>query len=227
MKWLADEWTKDRAKAFEPLIESNALGRAATLGVWADMNPEHRNWAGELMLENRVPTLTYPAFVVPALSHDACDLLNNWCDTQDWAENIEEDDAYRMPEIVVSEKDENYDRFLKNVLLHALGPWFMIAFGKLPDEYSSLQFTKYSPDDRAGGELHTDKDSDYTAVISLNTGEFNCAGTVLVDGLIGAQVVAPVPKGWALIFHGKNMLHKGLPVIEGERRLLTAWTRDE
>lgn len=165
------------------------------------------------------------AYAVPVLSAELCDQLVAWGDAQLWTENEAEEPDYRMEEIVIAHHEEAYDEYIKTILMYGLAPYLACVFGKIPDQWNSVQFTRYSAGQRAGGNYHVDATSKYTAVIALND-DFDGGGTRLCSGVFGSVMVPRLPKGWALIFRGRDIFHKGVEVTAGTRKLLTVWSDD-
>lgn len=223
---FAAEWTPDRLEAFQTVVK-NALGdRQSAIDAFQALSQADRDWMASTVLQGAVSLCGGNAYAVPVLSPAMCQQLVQWGDAQLWTENEAEEADYRMEEIVIAHHEEAYDEHVKTLLMYGLAPYFAAIFGKLPDEWNSVQFTRYSAGQRAGGNYHTDATSKYTAVISLNQGEFEGGGTRMVSGVFGSIVVPPLPTGWALIFRGREIFHKGEPITSGTRKLLTIWTDD-
>lgn len=227
MNYLADEWTKERTEAFHTLLKGNESGREGVIQQFENLSVEHKLWALQTLTGGRIDLLTGAAFIVPVLSEEYCAKILKWSNSKRWSENIEESEAYRMPEMILAEHDPRMDAKVKEVLLYGLAPWMQILFGKLPDDWNSVQLTKYNPVERSGGNYHVDSTSDYTAVIAMNTGEFEGGGTMLYDGCMREVFVPPLPTGYALVFRGKDIFHKGCHVKSGDRMLLTIWCEDK
>lgn len=101
----------------------------------------------------------------------------------------------------------------------------MLLWNLEPETISSIQAAKYTPETTAGTDWHTDAESDVTLVVAL-TDTHEGGGTAVHRGFYqGADVfVKSLPIGHAMFFLGRTMLHKGLPVTDGERNLLVHWT---
>ena len=225
MKWLNQAWTEDRLAAFADLITEQG-GRAAIRERWKEIPDEDRAWLSDFIQAGRLPTSCTPVFALPVFSPEACAYLIERTKALHWSENEDEEEAYRMPELVLGHTDRALDEEVKRALFAGLAPWLIGIWGRLPSTYASVQMTRYNPAEREGGNYHIDNDADYTAVIALN-GDFEGGGTAIVDGLVGELPMPPLPPGFALIFDGKRTLHKGLPVTAGTRYLLTVWAAND
>lgn len=225
MRWLNDEWNEERARAFLPVI-TERKGRIATRNRFEQISTEVKSWALETVVNNRVPLIAAQAWILPVLSLEACDYLVEETQWLDWQPNEEEEHDYQIPEIVLSEQAPMLDQQVKDALFAGLAPWIATIYGRLPTRYASVQMTRYQPENTSKGHYHIDQDADYTAVVALND-DFVGGGTAFCDGLLGEFEVPPVPKGYALVFGGRTTLHKGLPVLEGTRRLLTVWANND
>lgn len=183
-------------------------------------------WANEVVTHNRVSCLGGNAYAVPFLNPSVANNLKNLAikmgDEHGWRPNAEEESPYQIPEIVVS----HYDQRLHDLLAAQakyLDIWHLILYQCVPNKVSSIQFTKYSPEDTAHGNWHHDRDSDFTAVVSLNPDEFVGGGTDLKLTPTSYHTVPPLWAGYALLLNGKQLQHRGRRVEEGTRYLLTFW----
>lgn len=222
---LHPEWTEDRVKAFSTLVRTPVGDRESAIAAFHALSDTDKAWMASTVLAGAQSLCGGNAYIVPVLSEEMCDSLTLWADGQSWAENDGEEPDYRMDEIVIAHVDDDLDQYLKTVLLYGLAPFMVAIFGKVPDAWNSVQLTRYDAS-RTGGAYHVDATSKYTAVISLNPDEFEGGGTRMVSGVFGSIVVPPLPKGWALIFRGREIFHKGEPITKGTRKLLTVWTDD-
>jgi hypothetical protein len=224
--WLAPCWTPERVEAFRPVILAQPKGRDAINAAWQAVPAEHRDWAAITLAEGRLPTLAAPAFVVPVLSPQACTAIVE--KSRDWQFEVNEAErpAYQMDEAVIGYHDPEFDRFIKGNLADALAPWIMAIWGRLPSRWVSLQLASYSPTSTAESGYHIDDDSDVTAVLALND-DFAGGGLAIRDGLLGECTLPPLPKGYAVLFDGRRTIHRGLPVSEGRRVIMTAWSNSD
>lgn len=223
---LHPDWTPDRLDAFATVVRAPTGDRQATITAFQALDQPHKDWMAETVLQGAVSLAGGNAYIVPVLSAQMCDDLLAWSDGSEWAENEGEEAPYRMEEIVIAHHDAEYDEWVKTILLYGLAPYLACVWGKLPDAFNSVQFTRYAADLRSGGAFHVDLTSKYTAVIALND-DFEGGGTRLCSGVFGSVLVPPAPKGWALLFKGRDTFHKGETVTKGTRKLLTVWADDD
>jgi predicted 2-oxoglutarate/Fe(II)-dependent dioxygenase YbiX len=101
----------------------------------------------------------------------------------------------------------------------ALNPIFFYAFQRDCAEISSIQLANYNVKDKKQGAWHHDESSDMSVVVPLNTGEYEGGGTEFH----GLGKLSPLPTGHALIFPSFTKMHRGLPVVKGDRFLLVFW----
>lgn len=165
------------------------------------------------------------AYTPPFLSPEYCDkLLAEAEQLAEYKVNDDEEQPYQIPELVVHEHCTTLATALQVLFDDVFTPICLVLYGYCPKILRSVQFAKYTPDNTAHGNWHADADSDITAVVSLAPELFNGGGTALKTGAIGHTIVDKLPKGHALLFHGKTTLHKGLPVTGGVRDLLVFWS---
>lgn len=226
MNYLADCWTRQRLDDFHPVVRANQNGREAIRRAYAVMPEETRIWATETTSTGRLPMLATSAFVVPVLSPEGCRAICERSDDYDWSVNDKEAPEHQIKEAVLDSVDPEFFALMQSVLIEGLSPWLMMVWGRLPSQISSLQLAHYNPSGPDQTAMHIDRDSQYTAVISLNPGEFEGGGTAIADGLIGDYVIPPLPVGHALVFDGRRVLHRGLPTI-GNRKLLVLWSHQD
>lgn len=184
------------------------------------------NWAVSVVSNNRVSCLGGNAYAVPFLHPDVANnfkkLAIKMGDEHGWKPNAEEERPYQIPEIVIAHHDQRMHDLLATQAKY-LDIWHLILYQTVPESVSSIQFTKYSPEDTAHGNWHHDKCSDFTAVVSLNPGEFVGEGTDLKLTPVAIHTVPPLPAGYAMLLNGKQLQHRGGRVTEGTRYLLTFW----
>lgn len=175
------------------------------------------------LAEHRVPCTN--AYGVPFLAPEYCDkLLVEAAQLAEYKVNEDEEQPYQIPELVVHEHCQTLATGLQVLFDDVFTPVCIVLYGFCPQVLRSVQFAKYTPDNTARGNWHVDADSDITVVASLAPELFEGGGTALKTGAIGTAVVDKLPKGHALLFHGKTTLHKGLPVTSGVRDLLVFWS---
>lgn len=170
------------------------------------------------------------AWSVPVFSGEFCDALLAEQEHMVYmgttpTVNPDEDLAFQIPELVLPQLCPALARGIHETSVAALYPWLRMEYQCVPDDVASIQLANYSPRGTQGGNWHHDSDADYTAVVSLNPGCFTGGGTEIKTGLCWSQRVPVLPKGHALIFPGKHVMHRGLQVLGGDRWLLVFWLR--
>lgn len=165
-------------------------------------------------------------FAVPFLAPCYCLQLIDRAEalgvTVGYKPNPVEETPYQIPEIVLRHVDANFHNELAD-LLQVLGIWFTLIYQNRPCTIGSIQFAKYEPHGTSHGNWHYDADSSYTAVVSLDPNRFQGGGTdVLVDPT-RFVCIDPLPAGYALIFNGQQIRHRGRAVTRGTRHLLVYW----
>ena len=183
-------------------------------------------WAMSHLAQSRIDGLAGCVYSVPFLSSEFCGSLISQSEVLaingGWRTNDCEPKPYQIPEIVISKRDPALHELLAG-LVPFLNLWFALVYQAVPQSVSSIQFTKYSPADIAGGNCHHDLDSDSTAVVSLAPSMYEGGGTDVRITPIHYIRVPPLKPGYAMIFNGKQILHRGCPVTSGSRYLLTYW----
>lgn len=187
---------------------------------------ESYEWAMATLMQGRIDGLAGCVYSVPFLSPDFCGSLISQSEilavNGGWRTNEGEERPYQIPEIVVSQRDQLLHDALES-LIPFLNAWFALIYHTVPQSINSIQFTKYTPNDIAGGNWHHDLDSDFTAVVSLAPSMFEGGGTDVRISPIHYIRVPPLKPGYAMIFNGKQIQHRGCPVTSGSRYLLTYW----
>jgi hypothetical protein len=166
-------------------------------------------------------------FICPLFSEELCNSLITLCDKSKsiYVPNAEETYAAQIPEIVFEERyPDLFKKFLETVST-AIAPIFLLMTGTSPTDVTSVQLARYTPENTAHGCWHVDEDSLYTCVVSLAPERHEGGGTSFLPyGLLGKEVhIPPLPKGWAVFFHGKTTNHRGMSVTSGIRDLLVYW----
>lgn len=187
---------------------------------------EAYQWAIGTLTANRVTGLAGSAYAVPFLHPDVCANLVaeavRMGEERGFVPNPEEEGPYQIPEIVVNHADPALHDHLAG-LIDYLNIWFLLIYQIVPNSISSIQFAKYEPNGTAHGNWHHDRDSDFTAVVSLAPDLFEGGGTDIRLSPTLHHSVPPLPAGYALIMNGKQILHRGRAVTEGTRHLLVYW----
>ena len=184
------------------------------------------SWALSVLENNRVSCLGGNAYGVPFLHPDvARNLMIQGIamgEEHGWKPNDEEEEPYQIPEIVVSHYNQRFHDLLAAQAKY-LDIWHLILYQTIPEKTTSIQFTKYDAEETDHGNWHHDKCSDFTAVVSLNPGDFVGGGTDLRVTPVEFLTVPPLPAGFALLLNGKQLQHRGRKVEQGTRYLLTFW----
>lgn len=220
--WIHPEWIP-HYKHIAPLVKAATGDKYEdVVEAFHSMPQETKEWLLVTLMNGKVQTLTGPAFVVPVLSVEACNYLKDR--EYEFEENIAgELEEYRIPEVVLEFKDPELFMTLFKKLSYCLAPWYAMIWSSQPSNITSIQLANYNPRRREKGNWHIDRDSNFTAVVSLNPEEFEGGGTQIADGPFGIIDLPPLPKGYALIFDGQRTYHQGMPVTKGDRKLLVIW----
>lgn len=169
-------------------------------------------------------------FSVPLLSDWGCRLFLGYAEQyrDQYTVNDKEIPDARIPELVLKHFLPLGAGLADAVAKAGLLPVFKWIMGHAPDIVHA-QLCRYTPEGTKETCFHNDRDSGYTAVVNLSNNGYRGGGTiVLPNGPIGTPVnIPPLPAGHALIFNGRATLHRGAPVLWGERNLLVYWCRQE
>ena len=226
--WSHQDWIPHYESATQLSMATQEDDYNGIQACWKTIPLETREWMLGTLLNGRIQMVTSNAFVVPVLSPAACEWILQRSKGYDFTENVEgELEDYRIPEAVLQEVDPKFYQHVGLALTNFLSPWFAMIWSAQPNKINSIQLAKYNPRERAGGNWHIDRDSDFTAVISLNPNSFVGGGTELADGPFNTVTIPPIPQGFALVFDGKRTPHQGLPVAEGDRDLLVVWAEKD
>lgn len=210
---MANE-TNPEPEELERLIEANPAWSASY------------QWVISMLMENRLQAMGGNVYAVPFLDPSVCRRLIEQSDAiaenGGWRRNPAEESLYQIPEIVLREREPALFKILAG-LVKFLDIYHSILYQNRPCSISSIQFTKYSPDGVSQGNWHHDLDSDFSAVVSLNPGDFEGGGTDVKLAPTMYHHIPPLPQGYALLFNGKMIHHRGSEVTKGSRYLLTYW----
>lgn len=221
-EWIHPSWIP-HYKHINKLVKSAAGDSYEdVVEAFKSLPGDTQDWLVTTLMQGKVNSLTGNVFVLPVLSEAACNYLNS--KEYEFEENVEyELEDYRIPEVVLEFKDPELFEVLFKKLTYCLAPWFSMIWSSQPTNVTSIQLANYSPEERNKGNWHIDRDSNFTAVVSLNPGEFEGGGTQIADGPFATIDLPPLPKGYALVFDGQRTYHQGSPVTEGNRKLLVIW----
>jgi 2OG-Fe(II) oxygenase superfamily len=162
-------------------------------------------------------------FLTKLMTPAECDALLDNIAEYDFAPNLEEGVEYRIEEAVLETVDPGAYESLKEFLLPVLNAYCLMINSTPITKVVSFQIAKYRPEGTPGTGWHHDKESDFTAVISLNPENFEGGGTGFRMAPHATVDVPPLAKGQAVMFNGRSVQHRGLPVTSGERLLLVCW----
>lgn len=160
---------------------------------------------------------------LPVLSPDNCDAIAQAAASYDFTPNLQEQPDYRINEAMLEVVDKGLYDLLTEHMMPLLNAYCLIINSCPITKVESLQIAKYNPTETAGTGWHHDKVSDFTCVVSLNPDDFEGGGTGVRLAPNLSVDVAPLQKGYGLIFNGRSVQHRGLPVTAGERLLLVCW----
>jgi len=177
----------------------------------------------DMMHSNAIETMGGFVYQMPILSPAACDSLVYIASSYDFAPNMDEGSEYRIEEAILDRVDTVLYQGLLRELMPTLNAYCLLINSTPITKIESLQLAKYRPEGTPGTGWHHDKTSDFTCVISLNPEAFEGGGTGIRLAPHASFDVPPLEKGWGLIFNGRSIQHRGLPVTSGERLLLVCW----
>jgi len=167
-----------------------------------------------------------PVYVLPFLSPEYCYELveeaRRLGRTYGWRPNPDEQAAYQIPEIVLAHADPSLAGEVQR-LLPFLNVWIALAYQTEASRIASIQFAKYTPDDTPNGNWHHDRDSQFSAVVSLAPELHQGGGTELRESVTKGLSVGPLQSGYMMLFNGKLIQHRGMAVERGVRHLLVFW----
>jgi len=192
-----------------------------------DEAAKHYCAAIDMLLAGAVQTLAGNVYRVPILAPSVCDTLVEVAKDYPFSVNEMEDDDYRINEVVMRNVDPAGYGVLSELLMPILDAYCLLIFSKHLSHFASLQFARYTIDGTRSTKFHHDVESDFTCVISLNPENFTGGGTGIRKAPHLEVNLEPLPKGYGLVFNGKAVHHRGLPVESGERLLLVCWCSTE
>ena len=164
-------------------------------------------------------------YTCPILSPEVCQRMVDLGTEIGFKPNDDEEAAYQIPEIILKDYSIDTHNSLAAVGRELLWPLFHLIHGAAPNHFSSIQLARYEEGDTVATGWHNDTDSECSAVISLAPHLHTGGGTALrpCGALAPAVIVPPLPVGHALLFNGRATLHRGLPLVTGQRNLLVYW----
>lgn len=176
--------------------------------------------------KHRVPDTS--AYTIPFLSPEYCDLIvqegMQYETYKGYTPNEEEDEEYRIPEFVLQNECPRLAACMEVLFNRGIIPASKIVYSPEIPVLTSVQLARYEPRGVAHGNWHVDGCSDLSVVVSLAPELFTGGGTDIRTGPMNKVHVPKLPKGHALMFHGKTTLHRGCAVESGQRDLLVFWS---
>lgn len=177
-----------------------------------------------LLEYGKVDTSAGPVYRIPLLEDSVCDLIVERAKGYNFTPNLEEEAPYRIDEAVLIDIDPQMHALCMEIL-QGIGVWAAVCYQRGVKGISSIQVARYSVGRTDNTGWHHDEDSDLSVVVSLNPGDFEGGGTAVRARADRSEVIPPLPKGHAIMFPGKLVQHRGLPVTKGERYLLVFWLK--
>ncbi len=176
---------------------------------------------------HKVVKKIYPeVYRVPLFRRHYCTLLlreiNKMKQQIGFETNAGEDTLRQIPEIVLQEKVPELYNNLWFVVQTVLNPIINALWQRDCAHPASIQIANYNLKDKQQGAWHHDNSADISVVVPLNTGKYEGGGTEFHN----YGEVKPLPTGHALMFPSFSHLHRGMPVVSGDRYLLVFWLCD-
>jgi len=182
--------------------------------------------AGELYSEMATFGITEHApgvYSFPFLSKKYCKELVKKADNYAFKPNAEEPLCAQIPEVVLETGDNK--EFLRTMkMFFDAARLSKLVYHSDVVSLNTAQLARYTLDTTAKGSWHTDNDSDFTLTVALSDTHKGGGTAIKLPGRLGEIEVPQLPVGHALVFQGKFMPHKGLPVLGGNRDLLVYWS---
>lgn len=137
-----------------------------------------------------------------------------------FSSNTDDPEEVRIDEFVLNNMcPEWYMTMIHNVI-YDFNLIFYFLFGRNVGS-GTIQIANYNFGKINKTHWHHDKDSDISMVVPLNTGEYKGGGTDFYN----RGSVEPLPNGTGLIFPAFGHVHRGAPVLSGDRYLLVFWLK--
>tara|TARA_R110000796_G_C14409570_1_gene418556 strand:- start:16 stop:777 length:762 start_codon:yes stop_codon:yes gene_type:complete len=204
-------------------VEKETLQKAKeTLPILSDFYNERAECLDNLPLNSIIKEPLPDVHTVPLFSKELCNLLvnemHNMTEHFGFEPNEEEDELRQIPEIVLYDKCPQLYHSLMQVVDSVINP-ILLSIWNRHVTGGNIQIANYNLKDKKQGAWHHDASSDISIVVPLNTGDYEGGGTEFMR----KGTVEPLPTGNALIFPSLTHMHRGLPVISGDRYLLVFW----
>jgi hypothetical protein len=208
-EWMLDkttlELTRDAMPSLQQFQESE--GRVDINNVLQDYVRDHG----------------YDIYSVPLFTPKFCETMLDEIDNMQrsfaFSPNEHEDPLRQIPEIILHEKCPELFNSMLGVVYNVLNPIFMSVWQRYCVSAASIQIANYNIKDKEQGAWHHDQTSDISVVVPLNTGTYSGGGTEFHR----RTTVDPLPSGSALFFPSFTHMHRGLPIVDGDRYLLVFW----
>jgi hypothetical protein len=160
----------------------------------------------------------------PFLSRSMCKSVLTKASTYTYEVNCIEECEYQIPEVVLADKDVAMYEKLLDIFTSNISSMTSVLYMTKIAEVRSIQLARYCVSEVNGGNWHSDVDSDITLVVALDE-DYEGGGTAIKPYGTAKEIVIPkLPVGTALLFRGKYLQHKGLPISKGSRNILVVWT---
>lgn len=210
-----------------PVIDALAEAGDATGGVsrrslhWA-ARPGGLSQAGAL--DELVTCYGHGVYSIPYLAPEFCAALVEEASRMNYAVNEDEDVSVQIPELFLRDLCPQLHASLGALFKRYAAPLVRLLLHVEVEQVLSVQFARYAPENTPQSAWHTDLDSDVTLVVALSD-EHQGGGTEVSPPWPAEKFTVPqLPVGHAMLFLGRTMLHRGLPVTAGTRHLLVHWT---
>ena len=164
-------------------------------------------------------------FTCPVLTEHTCEALMSEAMKHTFTPNAQEDQLRQMPEVILRDVDFDWYEQMLHFANEYLNPMFESTIGRRV-ETGTIQICNYNPVDKQQGAYHFDASADISCTIPLNTGQYEGGGTDFWD-YTEARHLPPQPTGTAVWWPSYNTMHRGCPVIKGDRYLLVFWLQSD
>ena len=165
-------------------------------------------------------------YSMPFFSEEFCQMLmeevKNMENLLGFTPNYEEMPQHRINEFVLQNEAKDLYLSLMKIVLSKMNIIFQVLWNR-EVVAGGIQIANYNPRKISETAWHHDALSDISVVVPLNSGKYEGGGTEF----FGRGKIDPLPTGNALIFPSFTHLHRGLPVLKGDRYLLVFWLQFE
>lgn len=165
-------------------------------------------------------------YTMPFFSEEFCKMLMEEIKNMElligFSPNYDEMPQHRINEFVLQHHAKDLYISLMKIVLSKMNVVFQTLWNR-EVVAGGIQIANYNPRKISETAWHHDALSDISVVVPLNSGEYEGGGTEFFN----RGKVKPLPTGNALIFPSFTHLHRGLPVVKGDRYLLVFWLQFE